>query len=217
MCQHGIQDLFVVQFWVVQAQLGIRGAPLPKQGPWRQPGALDHLAQHTARRRSLEVLDNMWLRTRVADHGKHVAGRAARRVMVDDDVQRNTPVNDRQPMSKAAVRRVRRGHRSNPSPETSSVHPTGPSPRDTQSSGYVVASGPFPPATICADATTSCSVARSGAGPLHPRAAPQVRWIPAGEKWQASYHGPMQQVPRQQMSYPYIQYGRYVFDVNGVD
>ncbi len=79
-------DAFDNGFSGAETQRGVGRAFFAQDVPHGNSHPADELAQHGARWRRFQILDDMRLNARVADHRQGIARRAARRIVVDDDV-----------------------------------------------------------------------------------------------------------------------------------
>src|SRR3546814_4997791 len=86
MRHHRVDEGVVVETFVAEAEVREGRSLFAQQRTRGDAGAPDKLLKQCARRRCLQIFDDMRLDARIANHRKRVARRAAFRIVVDDDV-----------------------------------------------------------------------------------------------------------------------------------
>lgn len=86
MLEHLFDEVIVRPFGIAQTKFFVRRSLLTQQFSRADAHGFEKLLKALFVGRGLEVLDYLWLSATVANQRKCVAGRAARRVVIDRDV-----------------------------------------------------------------------------------------------------------------------------------
>lgn len=90
MRHHRIQQFVFAYLWIAKSQLVKRRPLFAQELAHGNAHPCDQLLEQCARRRRLQIFDDMRLDAGVADHGKRVAGPSAIGIVVDDHVHGET-------------------------------------------------------------------------------------------------------------------------------
>ena len=86
MRHHGIEELFVGNRWIIQAQVAIWRPLYTDQLANGDAHACDERLQQRAARRAFQIFDDMRLNAGISDQPKHISRRPAFRIVIDDYV-----------------------------------------------------------------------------------------------------------------------------------